>query len=89
LLLGISGIFLVFVPLNWILLSRNTSLSPAVLIGMSLLVSHLLGDLLSPSLIGEMSQYWGLSVAVEITLVIPLVLAIILYTGYARRFRSV
>ena len=54
--LGDSGIFLVFVPLNWILLSRNTSLSPAVLIGMSLLVSHLLGDLLSPSLIGEKQE---------------------------------
>ena len=89
LLMGISGIFLVFVPLNWILLSRDPSLSPAVLIGMSLLVSHLLGDLLSPSLIGEMSQYWGLSVAVEITLVTPLLLAIILYAGYARRLRSV
>lgn len=88
LLLAISGVFLVFVPLNWILLSRNTKISPAVLIGMSLLVSHLLGDLLSPSIIGEISQHWGLSIAVEITLIIPLVLAIAIYTGYARKWRA-
>ena len=85
LLLAISGIFLVFVPLNWILLSRNSQISPAVLIGMSLLVSHLLGDLLSPSLIGEVSQYWGLSIAVEINLIIPLIMAIVIYAGYARK----
>jgi len=85
LLLSISGIFLVFVPLNWILLSRDSQISPAVLIGMSLLVSHLLGDLLSPSIIGEISQRWGLSIAVETTLIIPLILAIAIYAVYAKR----
>lgn len=88
LLFAISGIFLVFVPLNWVLLSRNIALSPAVLIGMSLLISHLLGDLLSPSIIGEISQYWGLSVAVETTLIIPLLLAIGIYIAFTQRKRA-
>jgi len=85
LLLAISGIFLVFVPLNWILLSRDAQVSPAVLIGMSLFVSHLLGDLLSPSIIGEVSQQWGLSVAVEVTLIIPLLFALAIYAMYAKK----
>jgi MFS family permease len=88
LLLSISGIFLVFVPLNWILLSRDSKVSPAVLIGLSLLVSHLLGDLLSPFFIGEVSQRWGLAFAVETTLIIPLILAIVIHVVYVKKWRT-
>lgn len=78
LLVSISGIFLVFVPLNWVLLSRRGEHSSPVLMGISLLVTHLFGDLLSPVLIGELSARWGLSLAVETALTVPLLLSIFL-----------
>lgn len=72
------GLFLVTVPINWLILSWSSPLEAAPVMGWGLLVSHALGDLPSPALIGWFSQRMGLDHALAFLLTVPVVFGILL-----------
>lgn len=65
------GLFLGIVPINWMILSAGVPALTAPLLGWSLLISHLFGDLPSPTLIGWSSQVFGLDVSLAFLLLVP------------------
>ncbi|MHB8543738.1 MAG: MFS transporter [Leptospirales bacterium] len=75
------GLFLVTVPINWLILSWNSPLLAAPMMGWGLLASHALGDLPSPALIGWLSQRTSLDQALSFLLVVPVVSGILLAWG--------
>ncbi len=70
------GLFLVTVPINWLILSWQSPLEAAPIMGWGLLVSHFLGDLPSPTLIGWISQNSTLDHALLVVLFIPVALGV-------------
>ncbi len=65
------GLFLGIVPVNWMILSAGAPVLTAPLLGWSLLITHLFGDLPSPTLIGWASQGFGLDVSLAVLLLLP------------------
>jgi MFS family permease len=72
------GLFLTIVPTNWMILSAGVPVLTAPLLGWSLLISHLFGDLPSPTLIGWASQGFGLNVSLAVILLSPVISAIVI-----------
>ena len=80
------GLFLVTVPVNWLILSWRSPMEAAPIMGWGLLVSHFLGDFPSPTLIGWVSQRSGLDHALLLLLFVPVVSGMLLAWG-ARHLR--
>ncbi|MHB1927171.1 MAG: MFS transporter [Leptospirillum sp.] len=82
LILATFGLFLGTVPVNCLILTRNPPLVSAPLMGLSLLISHVFGDLPSPSLIGWASQKSSLDHSLGFFLLVPVfsaMMAVFLY----------